>query len=113
MKRKELTKELRDRISAFVGADWVKLFENDFDWVAVLRQRLEWDAGQVEGAKTAIFTIGNLIDIATERNSISYVEKVPDDYIATMKKILAYYETRLKEDERSLKNVRELINDLS
>ena len=113
MKRKELTKELRDRISLFVGADWVKLFKEDFDWVAVLRQRLEWDAGQVEGAKTAICAIDILIDIATERNSTPYNERVPDDYISTMKSLLAYYKNRLKEDESSLKAVRELINDLS
>lgn len=111
--KKELTNELRDRISAFVGADFVRLFGDNFDWVAELRKRLEWDAAQVEGAKTAIFTITNLLDIATESNSIPYTERVPDDYIFTMKSILAYYKNRLKEDERSLKDVRELINDLS
>lgn len=113
MKRKELTEELRNRISAFVGADCVRLFEEDFDWVAELRKRLEWDARQVSGAETAIFAIDNLIDIATEINSIPYGEKVPDDYISTMKDLLAYYKNRLKEDESSLKDVRELINDLS
>lgn len=98
-----------------MGADIVRILDtfDNRDWVLELQKRLAWDASKVGGADTAKFAIDLLIDIATEFNAIPYGEKVPDWFLASMTRLSAYYDNRLKDDMRSLNEIKGLINDLS